>query len=294
MTAPLHARLFLDLRMQAAAGGVATGSLVSATDPQGYLTPQEEAAVRADTAGRRVIVVVHGFNVDRSFGRATLGKFMELIAPGVGDAMQLAVLWPGDSRFGALAYAFEAPAADDSAAALSRRIQDWLDPTARLSFIAHSKGCRVVMKCIQDLRYRRVPHKIEQICLLAAAMDDDSLTNRTWYGFADATREAARVAVLSSVNDQVLNYAYPIGDLLQGWFYFASDEPGRALGYRGPIWRSGGDAEARTRLFHEATPANFGVGHGDYLPAAGVVSDKSQRTADFARAVVSNAPTPEY
>jgi hypothetical protein len=243
---------------------------------------------------RQVVLAVHGFNVDRRSGRASLAEFMTLIAPSLGDALLIAVLWPGDSGVGFLSYSFEGPDADDSGHRLARRILDCVHPSARLCFAAHSMGCRVVMRCIQALLGMAAPQAIEQVCLMAAAIDRTCLTDPAARGFAGATRRTVRVSVLSSVNDQVLTFAYPVGDLLQGWLYAETDEPGLALGTRGPSFPRGFDVEAKPHVYHRPTPVGRNVDHGDYLPDGPAPSCKALAAAVFAAAAVAGVPDPPY
>jgi Alpha/beta hydrolase of unknown function (DUF900) len=243
---------------------------------------------------RRVVIAVHGFNVDRPAGRTSLGEFMTPIAPSLGDALLIAVLWPGDSRVGFLSYSFEGTDADDSAHRLARRILDWLHPSARLCFAAHSMGCRVVMRCIQALVELGAAQTVEQVCLMAAAVDRTCLADPAVRGFAGATRRAVRVAVLSSVNDKVLTFAYPVGDLLQGWLYAETEEPGLALGTRGPSFARSFDPDAKARVYHKPTPADRGVDHGDYLPDGPHPSAKELAAAVFAAAAVAGLADPPY
>lgn len=287
-------RLILDLRMADVGGAVGSGVLARAGSPDQLLRPEEVQALYADTMGRRVVFVLHGFNVDRRAGRISLSEFMRLLGPSLGDALMIAVLWPGDSAAGFLSYSFEGPDADDSAHRLAQRILDWIHPSARLSLVGHSKGCRVVMRCIQALVSMTAPHVVEQVCLMAAAIDRTCLTEVAAKGFAGATRRTVRVVILSSVNDKVLTFAYPLGDLLQGWLYAETDEPGLALGTRGPAFLSGFDVEARARLCHEATPANQNVDHGDYLPDNPTPSQKELSAAAFAAAAVAGFAAPHY
>jgi hypothetical protein len=286
--------LVLDLRTADVGGAVGSGSLAQAGTPDRLLAPQELQALPADTMARRVVVVLHGFNVDRRDGWTSLTEFMTLVAPSLGDALLIAVLWPGDSGVGFLSYSFEGRDADDSAYRLAQRIGDWTHPSARLSFVAHSKGCRVVMRCIQALMAMRAPQTIDQVCLMAAAMDRTCLTDATVRGFAGATRRTVRVAVLSSVNDKVLSFAYPLGDLLQGWLYAETEEPGLALGMRGPSFPTDFDVSARTRVFHRPTPRDSGVDHGDYLPDGPNPSVKERSAATFAAAALAGLADPEY
>lgn len=119
-----------------------------------------------------IVFLVHGFNVDRADGTVELGAFgAQLTALGPGAAV--AVLWPGDSIIGPLSYPFETSKADDSAVELATFIGDNLPQRPRISFIGHSLGCRVVMETVRQLWIMNVP--VAQVCLMAAAIDNDSL-----------------------------------------------------------------------------------------------------------------------
>lgn len=287
-------QLVADFRMQRVGGGVGSGVLYDGQNLNRRLSDDELAGLPPQTAGRRVVFAVHGFNVNRDEGLASLGKFMQLLDPQMPDALQIAILWPGDSYFGPLSYPFEGTDADDTARNLANLIGAWIDPHAQLYFVGHSKGCRVIMRCIQSLRARRPAPAVAQVCLTAAAMDDTCLADRSRFGFADATSNAGRVAVLSSVNDKVLGLAYPLGDLLQGWLYAGTDEPGSALGLGGPKFPDRSDENARRHVRHEPTPRGAQVGHGDYLCSATGDATKHRQTASFVAAVFNNDPAPHF
>ncbi len=239
----------------------------------------------------KVTVLLHGFNVDYKTGRATLLRFAKLL-PSAANGAVIAALWPGDHGLGALSYSFEGRDADDTALELARFLGDVLMPTVSIAFVAHSLGCRVAMETAARLVAQG--HTPEQICLLAAAIDDDSLAATDAY--LAATDNSARVAALSSRQDKVLKLAYPVGDLLQA-FLFADDTADLALGYHGarPHKRSG--TAVPENVLDERIPKRKSrrdrVGHGDYLPSQ-QTNQKQRAAARFADAVLAGVEDPRY
>ncbi|MCG8590270.1 MAG: alpha/beta hydrolase [Proteobacteria bacterium] len=234
-----------------------------------------------------IAFLVHGFNVNEARGRAGLGLLAERLAPALPGHALVTVLWPGDHWSRAASYPFEGDDADDSARELAQFIEDLLGAEQRCSFAAHSLGSRVVMETLKRLPAERVG----QVCLMAAAIDNDCLVD------ADAYREAAahvadRVAVLSSRRDRVLQLAYPLGDFLQSLLFFWRDDPGWALGLRGPRPK-----DAPDRLLWQAIDRERGADHGHYIPApdaSGPTADNQAAAARFAAAVLSGDPAPRY
>lgn len=284
-------RLMLDFRAARVGGAVVNGRLF-AVDGRAQIL--HAGALRADTIERSVVVLVHGFNVDRDNGVRSLGGLMQLLAPALQGTLLIGVLWPGDSRARALSYSFEGNDADDTARRLAQWLATLICPTASLSFVAHSKGCRVVMRTIEHLAAAGQSRRIDQVCLLAAAIDRTSLTAPGPKAFAAVTLQATRVTVLSSVSDRVLRFAYPAGDLLQGWVYAETDEPGLALGFKGPRHRREADPAARARVHGEPIPEAAGVDHGDYLPGKPPASAKEERVAAFVAAALTGQPAPHF
>jgi hypothetical protein len=246
--------------------------------------------------GCRVVFLVHGFNVSRDDGRRALTAFIERL-PCVEDAVVFAVLWPGDHYTDFLSYSFEGDDADDSAKELVKFIRDNLPKSARICFVSHSLGARVVMATAKGLaRAGRADH-IEQVCLMAPAIDNDSLTDTDRRAYLAATQVTERVTVLSSTSDTVLRFAYPAGDLLQAIFFSDTDGPGWALGYNGPSPYPHPEAALAARIYHVAIPADRGAGHGHYLPGIKPTpeEDVNQRSAAaFADAVLRGDPAPAY
>ena len=147
------------------------------------------------------------------------------------------VLWPGDSPIGPLSYPFtEGHQANDTAVQLARFIENHIGDVNPVNFVAHSLGCRVALETIDKLHKMADGdhdiYPINQVCLLAAAVDDYCLSMPKKY--KTAAEKAQRVVVLSSVEDKVLKFIYPVGDLLQAFIFFWRESFGFALGYAGP------------------------------------------------------------
>ncbi len=239
-----------------------------------------------------ITILLHGFNVDYKEGRYSLLEFAKTLPSASGRAM-VATLWPGDHWSGPLNYSFEGRDADDSARELARFLGDVLRPTANIAFIGHSLGCRVAMETIAHLvSAGRAP---SQVCLMAAAIDDDSLAAPGDY--LAATNGVSRVAALSSREDTVLKFAYPVGDLFQA-FVFADDTAGRALGYHGPRSHKKSNTPVPQNVLDTRIPTGQKIGHGDYLPKKGQRSPKHRAAvrsaANFADAILTGVDRPDY
>lgn len=228
-----------------------------------------------------IAFLVHGFNVNRTNGTNELTAFgKKLDALGTGAAV--AVLWPGDSIIGPLSYPFETNKADDSAVELATFIADELPQSPRISFIGHSLGCRVVMETVRQLWIRGIP--VSQVCLMAAAIDNDSLGVPVEY--QRAAQFAARTGVLFSPSDTVLKDAYPIGNLLSAFLHAASTTDA-ALGYSGPLSVASEQILTPASVQACGIPLGNAVNHGDYLPnSAGAFNESQQKAARFANGML--------
>ena len=195
----------------------------------------------------------------------------------------MSTLWPGDSLVGPFSYPFVGTDADDTAFRLARFVRLHLPPTIPLCFVAHSLGSRVTMEAIDDLRQDR--YQVNRVCLMAAAIDDTSLSVSSVYrGAATNCRE---VVVMSSEEDGVLKWAYPTGDLLQAFFFPGDDSFGFALGLKGTrdTLASG---PLPTSVRDVKLPVRREVGHGHYIldpqePANSEAGRNQHSTANFLR-----------
>ena len=270
---------FVDFRGRNSGGPVLPGRVVVPAQPLG----DPAATVDALAIRQRVVFLVHGFNVDRAGGQAQLKAFADRLRLAA-DVALVAVTWPGDSWAGPASYPLEGNDADDTAAELAKFIQWVLPRQTELSFVSHSLGARVVFETVKRLPPRA--YRVAQLCVMAAAVDDFSVSEPPVY--LRQVEAASRVAVLASERDNVLRWAYPLGDLLQSFVFFWKDAGGLALGYHGP--RPGRFDPVPANVTHVQIPTNCGVDHSDYL-FPGQPSPLELRAVAFANQVL-NAQTP--
>jgi hypothetical protein len=259
----------LDLRSDPQGGAVVPARLTSGTLDQLRECPS-------------VVFMVHGFNVNRADATAELTAFGANL-PAVGAGAAVAVLWPGDSSVGPLSYPFETNKADDSAVELATFIGDNLAQRPTISFIGHSLGCRVVMQTLRQLWVKGIP--VAQVCVMAAAVDNDSLGSADAY--FNAAQFAGRVGVLHSPSDRVLRFAYPLGNLVSAFVHWSPTRDA-ALGYTGPCASTSSPGDPPAEVAGVGIPAADGVDHGDYLPApTGALNARQQAAARFANSMLA-------
>jgi hypothetical protein len=151
----------------------------------------------------------------------------------------------------------------------------------------------------------RKAFRIDQVCMMAAAIDDDSLSDPDQYRLAATS--AKRVAILASEQDNVLKYAYRPGQHpVMGAMTLGAGLllTGKALGRSGPqshsekmFWSH----SIPNTVYHEQISDDRDVGHGDYLdsdtPRARKGSSRRAKTdaaADFADQVLRGNSHPMY
>ncbi len=265
--------LELDFRGASAGGPVVPGRLTRGIENQLRMS-------------RHIVFLIHGFNLDRREGRTAMHN-LAMNLPNMRDAALVSVLWPGDHWAGPISYAFESRDADDTAIELARYIVRVLRTNARISFVTHSLGARVALSAIQQIG--RVGFFTDQVCMMAAAIDDFSLV--TPEDYRNAVSKCSRVAVLASRRDNVLKFAYPAGDLLQSFVFWQSDNFGKALGYHGP--KSKGANRVPFHVFHSQINDGRNVGHSDYIPD-NPPNQKEKSAADFCDQILSRVQLPIY
>ena len=133
-------------------------------------------------------------------------------------------------------------------------------------------------------------NKVSKVCLMAAAIDNYSLSSKADY--FNATGYAEKVFVLTSKKDKVLRIAYPAGDLLQS-FIFLQDTFGMALGLKGPKARKRFNEAIPENVLHESIPRDRKCGHGDYLPNNDP-NNEQKSAANYARDVLLGIQKPAY
>jgi hypothetical protein len=245
---------FLNFRHDRRAGSVRDKPLILEGDGLATVDFPVRASFPPDQiAGKEVVFATHGFNVDYVDGVHSLARLnRDLNLPS--SFTFVGVLWPGDWWIPVINYPAEADDAVQCGRNLATFIAKNLSLAADLSFVSHSLGARVVLEAVKNLKGRTA----REVCVLAAAADDDCLTSRQY----DAAREKAkRISVLASKGDWVLQLAYPAGDFISDIFY-DDDSPFReALGYHGPR------PFPEQHVLHAQIPGRVYT-HFDYFPPA--------------------------
>jgi hypothetical protein len=220
-----------------------------------------------------ITFVFHGFNNDREDGVSQTQGFVDeaiVQVPALKDTVFVGVLWPGDAIVGFLSYPTEESDADRTAARLAKAMMEHpISPPPNM--IAHSLGCRVLLRTVEILA-RQQPDQawVDQILLLAGAVDDDVLVKQDRY--ARGAQKATRLVNVASTADKVLRFAFPAGDWLAG--VFSGGYTRSAIGYRGP--------SASSRLPAHVRPyqvGSLGVGHGHYLGGKGPLAIRASTFA---------------
>lgn len=261
---------YISFRANPVGGPIVDPQLLDGPGPGGGLKLMTDQQVKAAVDGKDLLFAVHGFNVNMATG---IGQFAQLEAalrlPA--SATFFGVLWPGDFALPVVNYPFEAADAVQCGRRLARLCNTRFARAASLSFMSHSLGGRLILEAVSGLA-----RKARMMCLAAAAVDSDVLTKQ----YAAALAKSEKVAVLSSVKDKVLQYAYPGGDFLSDLFG-DGDSPFRtALGLKGPRPHAGAS------VTDSRIPKALGCDHGHYLP----VGAQWQNVASYVRNCFHGTP----
>jgi Alpha/beta hydrolase of unknown function (DUF900) len=222
---------FIDLRADSVGGNPVAGvdDVVVRTEVQQNPNPSNPLGpelVRL-IQGRDVLLGTHGFHVNRADGISNLSHWEEWLQPGP-NGLFVGVLWPGDSRWVPfLDYPVEGNEAIKSGQLLAAYLGANFAGSASVSFTSHSLGARVVLETIRHLPSSL---KINALLLMAAAIDDNCLVNE----YKDAAARVARISVLASQRDEVLKWAFPVGNPLSGIVTRGDPYWHAALGRTGP------------------------------------------------------------
>jgi hypothetical protein len=243
--------LFINLRASTV-GGIAAPQ-ASVCDESGLQISNTEFANQV--AGRDVLFATHGFNVDQQRGIAALSTWStrcELPA----NYLFVGVLWPGDSKYVPV---IDYPVEGDEAITSGQRLADFLNANAMfaqsLSFASHSLGARTVLETIKWLNA-----KPRRLVLMAGAIENDCLSNE----YADAAAKVAEIFVIASRSDAVLEWAFPVGNLVGQIIMHGHPYDRTALGRDGPLRPLPSNLNVATWQI----PDGWDYGHLDYLPSA--------------------------
>ena len=242
---------FLDCRLSAVGGELASSvGVYQGTSQNDYATLALGDLV-SSVCGRHVLIATHGFNVDRWDGVACLSNWGSLLQLPQASAF-VGLLWPGDSIWAhGLDYAVEAKVADDAGVMIAEFVDANFATAASVSFASHSLGARVILSTISNMSM-----PVRQVTIMAGAVDDNALTGE----FADAAAQIGEISVLSSAKDEVLTWAFPLGNLASGIIAVGHPWWHAALGHAGPAQPWPDNMTAPYGI-----PDNWDYQHGYYL-----------------------------
>jgi len=243
---------FLDLRLQPVGGGLASSvSVFQGTSIDNYMGVVLNDLL-AQIQGRNVLILAHGFNVNRADGIAHLSNWDRLLQlPQPGSAF-LGLLWPGDSVWAhGLDYPAEPKIADEAGSLAAAFIDANFKGAASVSFASHSLGARVVLSTISHLRL-----PVRRLTLMAPAIDDNCLNTE----FQAAAAKIGGISVLASKKDEVLSAAFPLGNFFAGILTAGHPWWHAALGHAGPVLPWPANFQAPFEI-----PDDWAFGHGNYL-----------------------------
>jgi len=178
----------------------------------------------------RLIILIHGYNVNRPNGEASFNAFGQLLqshnVPELSVLGQvIGFLWPGDvdiKFIAGLFYPVKMQAARDSAARLAEFLLALRGPNGspmQVVLVAHSLGNRLSLEMITDLlaQPNRPWGRIEGFVLMAAAVIVGDVDTQ---GRLSPAAKSLRTRALFSEADKVLHWAFPPGETaaLEGFF----------------------------------------------------------------------------
>ena len=219
--------------------------------------------------GKDVLLAAHGFNVAYASGVHSLGRLEAALQPRSGEAF-FGVLWPGDWILPAINYPFEDRIASRAGQLLADFCNTWLASARSVSFLSHSLGARVILEAI-----RLSKRRIRRACITAGAVNANCLAEE----YALAAANCDSIITLSSMQDKVLEFAYPAGDLLADVLYPDHPPFESALGRHGPT----PPFASFIRAYEIADSPPYD--HGDYLPPGDLKTPFPNPQANCTRSV---------
>jgi hypothetical protein len=244
------ARWFLSTRVQSVGGPVGPVKILDADRPgyTGDLTGELNAAIQ----GREVFFATHGFEVNQADGIAHLTFWFNNLQ--IGSATPVGILWPGDCVIPIVAdYIWEGHEALATGDLLSAFLNDKFTGAVSFCFASHSLGARVVLQTIRGLSGA----KVRRVLLMAGAIEDNCLAAE----YGDAAAKIDEISVLSSIKDDVLAFAFPLGNALQRIIDRSHPDFRAALGHKGPAPPYPSALQPNWQI-----PESLDYGHHDYLP----------------------------
>ncbi|MGC2195986.1 MAG: alpha/beta hydrolase [Terriglobales bacterium] len=265
---------FIDLRADSAGGNLvaSAGDIVVRTDQQlnpNPASPLDPGLIQA-IQGRDVLLGTHGFNVNRAAGISNLGHWTEWLQLGA-NGFFAGVLWPGDSRWiPVVDYPIEGNEAIKSGRLLSEYLTANFTGANSVSFASHSLGARVVLETVRNLPNS---FKLRTVTMMAPAIDDTCLGSE----YQDAAIRVGKISVLASNRDEVLQWAFPAGNLAAGIITRGDPYWHGALGRYGPNPPDQPSNVWKTPILPDA----WNFGHHSYINSAGPAQGPPAESAPF-------------
>ena len=256
---------FLDLRADSAGGNPVASAedIVVRTDAQPNPNPSIPLSPGLIQAiqGRDVLLGTHGFNVNRADGIANLSHWVEWLRLGP-NGFFIGVLWPGDSRWTPFVdYAIEGNESIKSGQLLAGYLGEHFIGANTLSFASHSLGARTMLETIRHLP-DSFKSMLKTLTIMAGAIDDTCLSNE----YSDAAARMETISVLASSCDDVLKWAFPVGNPVAG--IVTRGDPY----WRGALGRHGPNPPDRPPSLRKAPilPDSWDFGHHSYINCSGL------------------------
>jgi hypothetical protein len=249
---------FIDLRADSVGGNPVAGmdAVVVRTETQQNPNPASPLGpelVRS-IQGRDVLLGTHGFHVNRGDGIGNLAHWAKWVQFGP-NGLFIGVLWPGDSGWiPFLDYPVEGNEAIKSGQLLAAYLGANFGGAASISLASHSLGARMALETV-----RRLPtsFRVKALMLMAAAIDDNCLTGE----YRDAAARVDTISVLASQCDEVLKWAFPLGNPLSGIITRGDPYWHAALGRTGPTPPDQPANLSKTPIL----PNSWEFGHSSYI-----------------------------
>jgi len=244
---------FLSTRAQSIGGSTAPVKVLDADRPGS--TEDLLSQLKNEIQGRDVFFATHGFEVNQQDGMSKLSIWLDNLQ--IGDVTKIGIVWPGDASLKLfLDYILEGREAIQSGKLLADFLNKNLAGAVSLSFASHSLGARVTLQTISGLADGI---RIKRVILMAGAIDNDCLVNE----YKNAARRIEEISLLASTKDDVLAFAFPLGNPLQGILDRGHPYYRTALGHKGPRepFPPSPPLQANWQI-----PEILNYGHGNYLP----------------------------
>jgi len=203
-----------------------------------------------------IVILVHGYNNNFCAGCRSYANFLKRVPerfPKVGR-----LFWPGDitpAFISGLSY----PGKIGTAQECGRKLATFLAELAsrrstsiEVSFVGHSLGCRVVLETLKAARRQAVWPSVRAVCLMAAAVPVGLVEPNE--ELEKASRSVEHRLVLFSHSDNVLKWAFPVGQAYAALFAGTEDE----------IYLSAVGLRGRPESYPTASSHMEGNGHSDY------------------------------